>query len=182
MAGRRLNTPGQKHIQGNTQVGAAMRKWKAVEVNRITAGLHRWGSANQMLNTPPSEVCSPLKICLFHKPCHLWWAHYTTLPLLSVQFPAHWGSGKSLLPPKGEETEWLDSSGPGCPLVPAPSPAQDSCPRLGSTAWRRARGVWGKAGSAEKEEVVKRTVERRRDMVVKWVQRNMRANQRDCVF
>lgn len=60
---------------------------------------------------------------------------------------------------------------PGCPMVPAPSPAQDSCPKIGSTALEEGKGSMGKRKKdhcAEKEDIVKRTVERRRrDMRVK---------------
>lgn len=60
---------------------------------------------------------------------------------------------------------------PECSMVPAPSPAQDSCTRLGSTALEEGKGSVGKRKKehrAEKENTVKRTVERRRrDMRVK---------------
>lgn len=39
IVGRRLNTTGQNHIQGNTQIRADMRKWKALKVKKNTADL-----------------------------------------------------------------------------------------------------------------------------------------------
>lgn len=71
---------------------------------------------------------------------------------------------------KGGRVPQLFLSDPGCPLLPAPSPTQDSCPRLGSTALQEGKGSMGKREkehSAEKENMVKRTVERRRAMRVK---------------
>lgn len=132
--------------------------------------------ASQMLNTPSSKVCCFLLTQPFQ-------GAMSPLPLLSLYFPAHLGSGIEIpTPSKGRRVK-VAWPFPGRLLL-APGPSPVSSP---AQPWRRARRAGGgrkKDHSAEKEFGVKRTGERggRRDRRVKWVQRKVRAHQSDCVY
>lgn len=67
MVGIRSNTTRLNHIQRNTQIRADVRKWKAVKVNKITAGLQGMRLCKSELNTPSSKVCFLLHIQPFQQ-------------------------------------------------------------------------------------------------------------------
>lgn len=139
----RLNTTGQNHIQGNTQIGADRREWKALKVNKIAAGLQGMRLCKSDVKHCSQQGLLPVVHTAFSA------SHATSDELITqlcpfflfTSLPTKVQAWKSLLLHKGEETEWLECSWQmlGVPWS-YPISSKDSCPRLGSTALEEGKG------------------------------------------
>lgn len=108
----RLNTTGQNHIQGNTQIGADRREWKALKVNKIAAGLQGMRLCKSDVKHCSQQGLLPVVHTAFSA------SHATSDELITqlcpfflfTSLPTKVQAWKSLLLHKGEETEWLECS------------------------------------------------------------------------
>lgn len=148
MVGGRLNTTGQNHIEGNTQIRADRTKCKALKVNNISAGLQGMRLCKSDVKHSSQQGLLPVVHTAFS-------TSHTTSDGLIIQLclfflfsflPTEVQAWKSLLPHKGVETEWLSSSWQvlGVPWFQPHLQPRTAPQGLAAQPCRRARAVWGK--------------------------------------